>query len=141
MPIDIRSLCPLLQVFDMPTSVRFYRDILGFALVSNAPLRAPDEFGWCLLKHTDGAEIMLNTAYDYGERPEAPEPARSAAHGDTCIYFGCPDIDGAYLHLRAKGLDINKPKVAWYGMKQLYLNDPDGFGLCFQWRAEPVVIE
>jgi len=136
MPIDIRGLCPLLQVFDMPTSVRFYRDVLGFALASNAPLRAPDEFGWCLLKHTDGTEIMLNTAYDYGERPEAPEPARIAAHGDTCIYFGCPDVDGAYQHLRAKGLEINEPNVAWYGMKQLYLNDPDGFGICFQWRAQ-----
>jgi hypothetical protein len=22
-------------------------------------------------------------------------------------------------------------------MKQLYLHDPDGFALCFQWRARP----
>ena len=29
----------------------------------------------------------------------------------------------------------NPPKVAWYGMKQLYLTDPDGYGLCFQWKA------
>jgi len=135
MPIDIRGLCPLLQVFDMPTSVRFYRDILGFALVSNAELRAEDEFGWCLLRYDDGTEIMLNTAYDYGERPDAPDPARVSAHGDTCIYFGCPDPDAAWRYLRDKGLAINEPKVAWYGMKQLYLTDPDGFGLCFQWKA------
>jgi hypothetical protein len=25
--------------------------------------------------------------------------------------------------------------VAPYGMKQLYLRDPDGFELCFQWEA------
>ena len=30
-PIAIRGLCPLLQVFDMPTSLRLYRDVLGFA--------------------------------------------------------------------------------------------------------------
>lgn len=135
MPIDVRGVCPLIQVFDMPTSVRFYRDVLGFAIVSNAELRAPDEFGWCMLRHDDGSEIMLNTAYDYGERPETPDLARIAAHGDTCIYFGCPDVDNAYRHIRAKGLDINEPKVAWYGMKQLYLTDPDGFGICFQWKA------
>jgi catechol 2,3-dioxygenase-like lactoylglutathione lyase family enzyme len=135
MPIDIRGVCPLLQVFDMPTSVRFYRDVLGFVVAEYAPLRGEDEFGWCLLRSADGSEIMLNTAYDYGERPAAPEPARIAAHEDTCLYFGCPDVDAAYRHLRAKGLDINEPKVAWYGMKQLYLKDPDGFGLCFQWRA------
>jgi glyoxylase I family protein len=135
MAIEIRGVCPLLQVFDMPISVRFYRDVLGFALVGNAPLRAPDEFGWCLLRFADGTEIMLNTAYDYGERPETSEPARMAAHGDTCLYFGCPDVDGAYRHLRDKGLDIGEPKVAHYGMKQLYLKDPDGFGICFQWKA------
>lgn len=135
MPIDIRGLCPLLQVFDMPTSVRFYRDILGFAVVENAESRATDEFGWCLLRYANGTEIMLNTAYDYGERPDAPDPARVAGHGDTCIYFGCPDVDAAYQQLREKGLNIQPPKVAWYGMKQLYLKDPDGFGLCFQWKA------
>jgi glyoxylase I family protein len=135
MPIDIRGLCPLLQVYDMPTSVRFYRDVLGFALVSNAPQQAPDEFGWCLLRYVDGTEIMLNTAYDYGERPELPDPSRRAGHGDVCLYIGCPDVDGAYRFFREKGLDLKEPSVANYGMKQLYLADPDGFGICFQWKA------
>jgi len=135
MPINMQGLCPLLQVFDMPTSARFYRDMLGFEIAEHAPIRAVDEFGWCLLRHGDGTELMLNTAYDYGERPEAPDPAVITAHGDTCIYFGCPDVAAAYRHLRDKGLVINEPKVAWYGMKQLYLKDPDGFGICFQWTT------
>jgi hypothetical protein len=69
-------------------------------------------------------------------RPSAPDRVRIAAHDDTCIYFGCPDVDAAYAYLRDKGVNLNPPKVAPYGMKQLYLHDPDGFGLCFQWRAE-----
>jgi hypothetical protein len=81
---------------------------------------------------------MLNTAFDYGERPEAPDPARIAAHDDTCLYIGSPDPDAAYRHLRDKGLTINEPKVAWYGMKQLHLKDPDGFNICFQSQAEIV---
>jgi hypothetical protein len=28
------------------------------------------------------------------------------------------------------------PKVAPYGMKQLYASDPDGFGVCFQWPVD-----
>jgi catechol 2,3-dioxygenase-like lactoylglutathione lyase family enzyme len=135
MAIDMRGVCPLLQVFDMPTSVRFYRDVLGFEIVGNAPTRAPDEFGWCWLRHGDGTEIMLNTAYDYGERPDQPDPARIAAHGDTCNYIGCPDVEAAYRFLRDKGLDVKEPHVTHYGMKQLYVTDPDGFGLCFQWKA------
>ena len=139
MPIDMRGLCPLIQVFDMPTSVRFYRDVLGFEIVGHAPLRGPDEFGWCWLRLGE-TELMLNTAYDYGERPAAPDPARVAAHGDTCNYIGCPDVDAAYEFLRGKGLDVKKPHVTHYGMKQLYLADPDGFGICFQWRAVPAEV-
>jgi hypothetical protein len=44
-------------------------------------------------------------------------------------------LDGAYQHLRAQGCDVKEPEVAYYGMRQLYVRDPDGFGLCFQWPA------
>jgi len=135
MPIDMCGVCPLLQVFDMPTSVRFYRDILGCEIVGNAPLLGEDEFGWCWLRHGESTEIMLNTIYDYGERPDHPDPARAAAHGDTCLYIACPDVDAAYGFLLDKGLNLREPRIANYGMKQLYVTDPDGFGICFQWRA------
>jgi glyoxylase I family protein len=82
------------------------------------------------------ATIMLNTAYEDDDRPAAPDPQRIAAHEDTCIYFGCPDVDAAYQHLRSNGISAEPPKVAPYGMKQLYVRDPDNFNLCFQWLAE-----
>jgi uncharacterized glyoxalase superfamily protein PhnB len=59
-----------------------------------------------------------------------------AAHNDTALFFGCEDLDGAYRHLRAHGLSVKEPAVAPYGMKQLYVTDPDGYGLCFQWPAD-----
>ncbi len=64
-----------------------------------------------------------------------PDPARIAAHDDTAIYFGRPDVDAAYAHLRARGVAVKEPEVAHYGMKQLYVSDPDGYNLCFQWPA------
>ena len=138
MALDVRGLCPLLQVYDMPASVRFYRDALGFELVTTSPnLGGDDKFHWCLLRLC-GSEVMLNTAYEFDEeRPVPPEPARVAAHHDMCIYFGAPDVDAVYEELRAKGLQLSLPKVAPYGMKQLYMRDPDGYGLCFQWSTEP----
>jgi glyoxylase I family protein len=134
MAIDVRGLAPLLQVFDMPASLKFYCDGLGFAIVANDGKPAP-HFDWVLLR-LNGSELMLNTAYEEEERPPAPDPARIAAHQDSSIYFGCPDVDGAYAHLQAKGIQSEKPRIAPYGMKQLYLKDPDGYTLCFQWRAE-----
>jgi glyoxylase I family protein len=132
--IEVRGVCALLQVFDMPTSVHFYRDVLGFEVIATSQ-REGDRFDWGLLRLND-AEVMLNTAYEEADRPAVPEAARIAAHGDTTLYFGCPEVDAAYRHLRAHGVDAKEPKVAPYGMKQLYVRDPDGYLLCFQWPAE-----
>ena len=130
MAIDVRGVCPLLQVFDMPTSLRFYRDVLGFEVVHRS--QPTDNCDWALLRLND-AELMLNTAYEDDERPAAADPARVAAHRDTALFFGCPDVDAAYAQLRSSGLSVKEPRVAHYGMKQLYATDPDGFELCFQW--------
>lgn len=138
MAFEVRGLCPLLQVFDMPASLAFYRDILGFELVQAAPRAqeaSADLFDWVWLRHGD-ADLMLNTAYDPDAvRPPVPDPARVAAHDDTGLFMRCPDVDAVYEHLREKGLAVDAPKIAPYGMKQLYVKDPDGFVLCFQWAA------
>jgi glyoxylase I family protein len=133
MAIEIRGMAPLLQVFDMPMSIAFYRGVLGFEVVSTSN-PGEDRFGWALLK-LNGVELMLNTAYEDHARPTVPDPGRMAAHEDTAIYFACPDVDAAYAHLRAHGVPVKEPRVATYGMKQLYINDPDGYNLCFQWPA------
>ncbi|HXN48324.1 MAG TPA: VOC family protein [Bryobacteraceae bacterium] len=133
MPVDIRGLAPLIYVFDMPASVHFYRDLLGFELVATS--NPGPSFGWALLR-LNGVELMLNTAYEDEDRPPAPEPSRVDAHGDTALYFGCPDVDLAYRQLRGLGLDVKEPANTYYGMRQLYVKDPDGFHLCLQWPVD-----
>jgi catechol 2,3-dioxygenase-like lactoylglutathione lyase family enzyme len=136
MAIEVRGLTPLVGVYDMPTSVRFYRDLLGFEIVSTSPVLGKDRFHWALLR-LGKAELMLNTAYEFdNERPVPADRARVAAHGDTVLYFGCPDVDAAFEELREKGVAVNMPKVAPYGMKQMSLRDPDGYELCFQWPSD-----
>src|SRR6187551_602455 len=130
MPIDICGMAPLLEVFDMPTSIAFYRDKLGFKVTGDSG--QADKSGWVMLE-LGGETIMLNAAYEEGERPDSPDPARVAAHSDTCIYFGCQDIDAAYEYLKANGIISEPPAVAPYGMKQLYIRDPDNYNVCFQW--------
>lgn len=132
MGIDVRGVCPLLQVFDMSTSIRFYCDVLGFEIVQTS--EPGDQFDWAWLKLND-ANLMLNTAYEEDARPAAADPARIAAHSDTGLFFACPDVDATYRHLRAHNLDVREPTLSPYGMKQLYVSDPDGYCLCFQWQA------
>ena len=136
MAIEVQGVAPLVQVFDMPRSIHFYRDLLGFKITgrSKEKSRDPDDVDWAMLQ-LSSATIMLNTAYDPEEVPAQPDSSRWSGHQDTCLYFGCPDVEGAYQHFLLKGLQPDPPLVAWYGMKQLFLKDPDGFGICFQWFA------
>ena len=133
MAIDVRGMAPLLQIFDMPTSIGFYCGVIGFEIVKTDG-KTPPRFDWVLLR-LNGSELMLNTAYEAKERPPTPDPVRVAAHRDVAIYFGCPDVDAAYAHLTGAGVSLAAPTIAWYGMKQLRLVDPDGYHLCFHWQA------
>jgi glyoxylase I family protein len=129
MNLRIGGFATLLQVFDMPTSLAFYRDVLGFEVASEVP--ADDRCDWVMLT-LHGSELMLNTAYEAHERPAKPDPARIAAHSDVILYFDCEDVDAAFGYLRERNVTVKEPSVASYGMKQLYLKDPDGYDICLQ---------
>jgi catechol 2,3-dioxygenase-like lactoylglutathione lyase family enzyme len=132
MGLEVRGVTTLLEIFDMPRSIAFYRDALGFEVVATS--QPGDDYTWALLR-LDDAELMLNTAYDDDQRPPGPDPARVAGHADTGLFFACPDLDAAQAHFRRRGIAVEQPVVREYGMKQLWVTDPDGFRLCFQWPA------
>jgi len=118
----------------MPTSLRFYCDLLGFAIYRSSDPEPDGHIDWCWLRLND-ADLMLNTAYERSSRPPAPDPARVAAHGDTQIYIGCQDLGEAAQYLLGAGVPVRGPIVRPYGMKQLFVRDPDNYEICFQWTA------
>ncbi len=134
--LDVRGMTALLGVFDMRASVHFYCHVLGFEMVDHSPFYAEGEFHWAMLRKGP-IELMLNTAYDEGERPERPDSARMASHGDVVFYLGCADVDAAYEHLVANDVVCEPPKAVRYGsrypFKVLSVFDPDGYHLCLQW--------
>jgi uncharacterized glyoxalase superfamily protein PhnB len=134
MAIRTSWLAPLLQVYDMPEALTFYRDVLGFEIVSASDeVETPEgRFSHWMSLRLGPADIMLNTAYDEGRRPVARVEAQQRWHGDTCLYLGCPDVDAVYDELRSRLPDLEPPSDTPYGMRQLYLHDPDGYELCFQ---------
>jgi uncharacterized glyoxalase superfamily protein PhnB len=137
MAIRPTGLTPLLQVFDMLESIRFYRDVLGFSVASSSPEIEAAEgryFHWALLR-LGGAELMLNTAYDANERPPTREIERWRGHGDTTLYIGCDELDAIHELLASQGIPVDPPTLAPYGMRQLNVTDPDGYRLCFQHPA------
>ena len=125
------GLTPLIGVFDMPGSLTFYRDVLGFAVVSASPEveTAEGRFSHWMGLRFGGAEIMLNTQYDSNERP-VQEPKKTVQ--GAVFYIGCSDIDHAYQELTAHGLEAEPPRTAPYGLKLFSAEDPDGYTIVFQ---------
>ena len=128
MSIKVSGMCPLISVFSMPRSLAFYRDILGFGVVSDSGDGDNSSWVWIRLNNAD---LMLNDQYEPGHEPPEPPAERQKWHHDTCLYFGA-DPDSVYEYLKSRGIDLKPPKDASYGMRQLYLSDPDGYNLCFQ---------
>jgi len=133
--IEVRDVCSLLSVWDMPTTVRFYREILGFEIVNRSPTYATEGgeelFHWCMMRVND-ATIMLNTEYDEGDRP-AERPPKGQERFGTWFFYSCPDIDGAYERLKIAGVACEPPTTAPYGFRVLSFRDPDGRGITVQW--------
>lgn len=118
----IHELAPLLIVGDIARSVEFYVGKLGFQVTMNWE---PDgQLQWCRLER-DSSALMLQQACE--------EDGSSVGRGrGVLFYFNSQDANAEHARLVAAGLSVQPPKVAFYGMNQLYLTDPDGYELCFQ---------
>jgi uncharacterized glyoxalase superfamily protein PhnB len=121
-PTTVRELAPLLYVDDIERSLGFYVQHLDFRQT-----QAYDNHGrlsWCRLER-GGAALMLQQICD--------EDHFATPRGDgIAFYFLCDDADDVYRRLRNRGIAANPPEVAFYGMKQVLVIDPDGYRLCFQ---------
>ncbi len=133
--IQVQDICTLLSVFDMPTSVKFYCDVLGFEIENRSPTYAVengvDQFHWCMLRSND-ARLMLNTAYDEGQRPATRPPQPKTPFGPW-LFLGCPNLDAAYEKLKSSNVDCKPPVSVPYGFRTLAFHDPDGYGITLQW--------
>ena len=131
---EIEGIAPYIEVFDMPSSLHFYRDILGFRVIESSG--EGDDVDWVMLKLNNEALLMLNTAYEKQNRPSEPDPTRVKGHRDITFYFGSPDIDVLYYYFLNKGIKLKAPLITGYGWKAIYIKDPDQYGLCFHRPVE-----
>jgi len=112
----VSQLWPLLFVRELESSLSFYRDQLGFSLVGTDG-KPEGEMRWCRLER-GGASIML-------QQEEKDNGHRATHNPKVCFYFICDDADAMHSEFLSRGLQVDPPTVAYYGMKQLFVPEPD----------------
>ena len=103
-------------VTDLPRSIGWYRDVLGFEL-----LYRRDDIAWCELS-TGVANVNIGLS----ERPEA------GAGGGSTLTFGVTDLEAAKAALDGHGVRLDGDIMEIDGLVRLLtFYDPDGNALMF----------
>jgi len=118
---------PVLGVRQVRRAAEYYRDVLGFGLDPDGVFQSsPDEpDGVYAIVKRPGAWIHFQI-----RRDEIPKRQRSAFERD--IYLYVDDVDGLYADLERRGARIQgPPQLAFYGIREIVVEDLNGYILAF----------
>jgi len=123
MSTKLKGLIPILICKDVQRSIRFYVDVLDFKVVDE--MKDVGRSGWASLQN-GSASVML------GSPTYIPEtPTIDGRHQQVVHYFYPADVEALRDSVVTKGYPVSDLRVAFYGMKEFDLVDPDGHVLWF----------
>jgi uncharacterized glyoxalase superfamily protein PhnB len=118
------DLLPMLYVRDVPRSVAFYRDVLGFEF----------EGWWDEEARTYASEPAPGHAGDFAELQagnlvlhlhRAGDDQKLDA-GSSILHLKVKDADAYYEQVTGRGGRFDPPRNQVWGWRQFYVRDPDG---------------
>ena len=117
----------VLRVHDIPSSIAFYRDVLGFTLVSHVENR------FAFMRIETGSErheriIGLFSTSELASRQAVPFGAADLDGPGQHFAYEIPlaDYIGALEKLIRAGLNPDATTRGWIGWRSIYVRDPDG---------------
>ena len=129
----ISAISPLFIVADVPATLSFYRDMLGFDITFRGPSPDDEFFG---IVRRDGAMIMFKALGVIVEGKEVivdpvPNYGREPAHSWDA-YLEVPDPDALAAEFTSRGVILSVPLGNTDdGLRGFELMDLDGYGLFF----------
>ena len=124
---EISGISPFFIVNDVPTSLSFYRDRLGFEITFQGP--APDDIFFGIVRR-GGAQILLK---DIGVAP-LPNCTRDVKKGIARwdAFVDVPDPDALAAEFASRNVELSEPlKDTDDGLRGFELKDADGYVLFF----------
>jgi len=126
--MNFTDVTPNLIVSDIDRSLAFYRDVLGFSVVTTVPDAAPFVFAWL---RRDAVKVFLNTKASVQDA--MPELAARPIGGTNTLFMvieaGSPaeGIDALYDAVKSTARVVMPIKDQFYGMREFGIKDPDGY--------------
>lgn len=114
------SIIPVLRVADLPRSLAWYRDHLGFTADALPADATPDA---CILRR-DGTELMLRRV-----APGSPVTLRTY-DWDVYIRLSGGELTQLLDHARRSTPLVRGPEIMPTGQVEFELEDPDGHRVC-----------
>ena len=114
--MTLLSAIPVLRSGDYPAARAFWTDTMGFSVGEEGG--DPARFG---IFHKDKATVFV----------DAFQGAEPVPYDGWRAYLHCDDVDALAAELTGKGCEVDGPRDAVYGMREITLRDPDGNLLCF----------
>jgi hypothetical protein len=122
MPTEMQSLTPVLVVEAIEPVLPFWRDRLGFAVVSEVP--HGNSLGFVILAR-DGAMVMYQTRASV--RADIPPLADDVGRG-VALFVQVADVDAVARAL--EGVPLVQPRRrTFYGTEEICVREPAGFAV------------
>jgi uncharacterized glyoxalase superfamily protein PhnB len=129
--MNFTDITPNLIVADIDRSTAFYRDLLGFSIVTTVPDKGPFVFVW--VKRGD-INVFLN-ARGPAEEENAVWKDRRAGALSMFMMVEAPTvgegIDALFASIGGKAPVVMPLKDQFYGMREFGIEDPDGYVIFF----------
>lgn len=126
-PFDASTLSASLTVADLPTSLAWYRDVLGFTVA-----RSFERAGTLFAASLRAGAVPILLTQDDGARGAD----RARGEGISLRLTTAQDIDAMARRVRERGAALeSEPADAW-GARVFRLRDPDGFKLVISSEPE-----
>jgi lactoylglutathione lyase len=124
---------PNLFTNDLDRSVAFYRDVLGFTLVTTVPDAPP--FVFALLQRDDVTVYVNDMASASREMPDMPGMASVVVgRSGVTLFVHMQEIAAFWDTVRSRAPVVMPLKHQWYGMTEFSVADPDGYVVTFAER-------
>lgn len=125
-----------LRTAEPARTMAFFRDALGMTVGGPMGRPASDQGGW-IYDETGAAVVHVGSADSPyptdAERPFTPARGSGAVHH---VALACADFEGVKRRLGALGLEFTESDLRSFGLRQIFVAEPNGVLLELNFRDE-----